>query len=159
MYLRFAVGAVGSILSTIGGESELPEEVENRELYYSEITWLLSGNGRWNVDKDLAAKEASRMSKAQYLKEQQLRNVSPGIRTATANFSRQYLSIMILNNHLASKGAISTSSGLNKTAGEWTPAAFLSLTAPRIAVDAVSDASTIFTLGMQNNTNIKIEEP
>lgn len=42
-------GAVGSILSTIGGESELPEEVENRELYYNEVTWLLSGNGRWYI--------------------------------------------------------------------------------------------------------------
>ena len=40
-------GAVGSILSTIGGESELPEELENRELYYNEVTWLLAGNGRW----------------------------------------------------------------------------------------------------------------
>jgi len=65
---------VGSILSSIGGETEQPEEAENRELYYNEVTWLLAGNGRWNVDRDLADKankETSRANRAQQQKDQQ----------------------------------------------------------------------------------------
>lgn len=45
-------------------DSENADEIENRELYYNEMAWLLGGSGRWNIDQDLKEKTATMQMKA-----------------------------------------------------------------------------------------------
>jgi hypothetical protein len=46
------------------GDAENAEEIEQRELYYNEMAWLLGGTGRWNIDQDLKEKTATMQQKA-----------------------------------------------------------------------------------------------
>ena len=96
------------------------------------------------MDRDLAAKETSRVNKAQQLKDRQsnLRGGLPMHNKGRSPTRKQMISftLYIYVYFFSPKK-------LNHPAYDWTPAAFLSVTAPRIAVDAVSDASTIFALG------------
>jgi hypothetical protein len=57
-------GKTSSIFAHHMGDSENAEEVENRELYYNEMAWLLGGTGRWNIDQDLKEKAATMQQKA-----------------------------------------------------------------------------------------------
>ena len=57
-------GRTGSIFAQHHGDSDNAEEVENRELYYNEMAWLLGGSGRWNIDQDLKEKTATMLQKA-----------------------------------------------------------------------------------------------
>jgi hypothetical protein len=101
-------------------DMESLDDIENRELYYNEMAWLLAGEGRWNVDKDLRDKAAAREQARMGGGKLSLRHAS--------NFA------------------------------EWSSAAQLSMTTPRITTDASSDANSLFTLQMQSNTQWRLED-
>lgn len=101
-------------------DMESLDDIENRELYYNEMAWLLAGEGRWNVDKDLRDKAA--------LREQ-------------ARMGGGKLSLRHASNF-----------------ADWSSAAQLSMTTPRITTDASSDANSLFTLQMQSNTQWRLED-
>ena len=103
-------------------DMESLDDIENRELYYNEMAWLLAGEGRWNVDKDLRDKAAAR---------EQMRMGGGG-------------------------GKLSSRHASNFA--EWSSAAQLSMTTPRITTDASSDANSLFTLQMQSNTQWRLED-
>jgi hypothetical protein len=109
------------IMNSMPGENETTEEMEYRESRYSELTWLLAGYGRWNVDKEMK----DRLTKEQ-------------------------TKIM--------KGYKSTISYYNSN-NEWNPAAQMSMTAPKIAVDVVNDSSSLINFQLQANTQWKLEDP
>lgn len=111
--------------SISSSEAETVDDIENRELYYNEMAWLLAGEGRWNVDKDLRDKAAAR---------EQAR---------------------LGGGKLSSRGHSTTSSNFSL---EWSSAAQLSMTTPRITTDASADANSLFTLQMQSNTQWRLED-
>jgi hypothetical protein len=112
-----AVSSKSLLYST--NEIETAEEVEARELRCSEAAWLLAGNGRWNVDKEMK----DRASKEQ--------------------------------NKLL-KGAKHTFYHVNHN--EWNPAAQMSMTAPKIAVDVAGDTGSFINFQLHSTTQWKLED-
>ncbi|RYH21171.1 hypothetical protein EON65_21320 [archaeon] len=99
---------------------ESPEEVESRESKYSEMTWLLAGSGRWNVEKEVKDKNNKEHNK-----------LLKGIRSSTMYYTN----------------------GM-----EWNPAAQMSMTTPKIAVDVASDATSWINFNYHSDTQFKLED-
>lgn len=98
---------------------ESAEEAEVREQRCAEMTWLLAGNGRWNVEKEV--KDKSNKEQNKLLK--------------------------------GNKGQVYYTNGY-----EWNPAAQMSMTTPKIAVDVASDASAWINFQYQSQTQFKLED-
>ena len=98
---------------------ETAEEVEARELRCSETAWLLAGNGRWNVDKEMKDRASREQNKLL-------------------------------------KGAKHTFYHVNHN--EWNPAAQMSMTAPKIAVDVAGDTGSFINFQLHSNTQWKLED-
>ncbi len=108
-------------------ENETAEEVEFRESRYSELTWLLAGYGRWNVDKEMKDRLNRELTKSAKHGPH-----SSGMKLPTSYYT---------------------------SANEWNPAAQISMTQPKIAVDVANDSSTLINFQLQANTQWKLEDP
>jgi hypothetical protein len=107
------------------------EEEEAKEISYNDHAWLLAGKGRWNIAREVRAK-----------KTKELRDAVNRGGPDSAGASKRLAA-------LAESFSVDSS---------WIPAAQVSMTAPRIAVDVAAEAVALFAFGMTSRTQWRIEE-
>jgi hypothetical protein len=159
------------IINSISNENETNDEIEFRESRYSELTWLLAGYGRWNVDKEM--KDRLTKEQTKQLKSALLMNRMNSIAAATSNLAGGGGGVGGgLNNTTGNQSNNVPSSASSQSVyhhhhhtsyfnsgNEWNPAAQMSMTAPKIAVDVVNDSSSFINFQLQANTQWKLEDP
>jgi hypothetical protein len=149
------------IINSIPTENETNDEMEFRESRYSELTWLLAGYGRWNVDKEM--KDRLTKEQTKQLKSALLMNRMNSIAAATGsgggglgNIGNQGSNIP---SSVSSQPTHHHHTSYFNSGNEWNPAAQMSMTAPKIAVDVVNDSSSFINFQLQANTQWKLEDP
>lgn len=114
------------------GHNDSQEDIESREWFHNALVWLLAGQGRWCVDKEVLDRSHRDHHKL-------LRSATHHHHYSNPN-ARQVTGVYYATNH------------------DWNPAAQISLTVPKIAVDVASDAGSLIHFQLQANTQWRLEE-
>jgi hypothetical protein len=112
-----------STLLGVDHSQESPEDAESREWYHNALVWLLAGQGRWNIDKEVSDRNNRELNKL--------------LRSTPSYYPR---------------------TGGGHHGHDWNPAAQMSMTTPKIAVDVSNDAGSLIHFQLQANTQWRLEE-
>ena len=138
---------IPSILSGRKDDRE-DEDEEVIDSFYRDNSWLLGGHGRWNLMKDSRVNSGNNISS-----------------TTTLTSTSSPLSKGIGNNlsSMMSMGSPDLTGSKNgpgqKAPKKLGPAAQISMTSPKVAVDTASEATSVFALKMQNKFSWNFDDP
>lgn len=144
--------------------SELDATVEEelRDAYYTDVSWMLAGYGKWSTQTAISSESPSSSSNKSSMNLSQ--SSFPSFSNAYNQAVNSSNSYHYNTNTIAVTGGNHTSKGTKKpprstlSSSSNVPSAQVSMTAPRIAVDAAAEAGSLFALSMIVSTQFKVDD-